>query len=397
MAWALAGIVQPAKSRRALLSFMAAILNPLVLSNSSAAMETSLYLALSMLTTRAALRYLETVPRASLAGIFLPMGCMVLTRPDSALFAIAISGCLVLALRRRPAECRAVVLSTALSGLAVLTCYGLLNHGFGFLMAKVVSGSSLQWRVMRASVGLLNILGLPGAAALGWYGARALVHGRDTVILPHEPGDFVNRLVLITLCLYIPRFFVLPDQLEYLIIPLTLFTIGIGRALRSEFGVAVITLSLMLNSVVHLSLIAREGGRLVLSPALNAGGLVQDFRARALNQVRASEAFRAYVARSVYGGEAPPPALVFDPYLDGFASSSGDLIIGSGSAYQIGDPELSGARRYRRSNYRRIYICDADLAPRQGWRVMEPAPSIAVLDRFRMGTPLNCKPMQAQT
>jgi hypothetical protein len=397
MARALADIVRPAQSRRALLGYMAAILNPLVLSNSSAAIETSLYLALSMLTTRAAVRYVETSPPPGAVGIFLPMGCMVLARPDSALFAIAISSCLVLAVRRRPAQCRAVVLGTVFSGLTVLACYALLNHGFGFLMARVVAGSSLQWRVMRASVGLINILGLPGAAALGWYGAMAVIHGRDTVILPAEPGDFINRLVLITLCLYIPRFFMLPDQLEYFIVPLTLFIIGISRALCSELGVACITLSLILNSIVHVSLFAREGGRLVVSPALNAGGVVQDFRSRALNQVRASEAFRAYVARSVYGGGAPPPALLFDPYLDGFASSSGDLIIGSGSAYQIGDPDLSGALRYRRSNYRHIYVCDADLAPRQGWRVMEPAPSVAVLDRFRIGTPLNCRPMQERS
>jgi hypothetical protein len=151
-------------------------------------------------------------------------------------------------------------------------------------------------------------------------------------------------------------------------------------------------MSLVLNSVLQVGLFVRAERQIVFAPTLNWGAVVQDWRARILNRARDTADFRDYVAKSVYGNAESPPVLYAEWYLDGFTSDTGDLVVGKASAYQIDDPELAGwLPRIRSSSYRHIYICDEELAPRQAWRVLQPAPSLGALKRFESHQPLTCK------
>jgi predicted membrane protein len=385
-------IIHPERSARLTLAFAAALLNPLVLSNSSALIETSLYLCLAMTTVAAGLSYLARTRQGVPYGFLAAMGLMVLTRPDSALFAMTIAACLLWDRRAQPATMRAIALGTVVTGAIVLAIYILLNHGLGFLSTGVMMGSSIGWRVGRAVISLVDIYGLIGSAVLSVLVAAAVVRRPRSVIALSSPMAFLDLLAIATFAVYLPRFVVLPDQLEYFIVPMTLSIVFLGRNLRSGPALVLIMLSMILSSAVHIALLQRHAdGRIALAPSVNWGGVVQDMQARELNQVRATPEFMSYVAKAVYGNAVPMPSLHFEPWLDGFTSTDRDLIIGESSAYQIDDPELSAAPRYRSSTYAHVYICNEDLAPRQGWRVMQPAPSVGVLALFERGTPLACR------
>jgi hypothetical protein len=384
-------LVRPDRNLRALLTFAAAVLNPFVLSNGSGPMETMLYLMLAMLSVVCAMRYLDS--RSSLArlGIFLFMGLMVLARPDAAVFALALALSLLFELRRDRAALAVVALGTVLTGGVVLSIYLFLNHGFDFLFnSGVLQGGSFKRRLQIAMVSLVNMYGLLGSATILCVFVLAILRGRRGLLADDAVFGFLDRLAVVALGLYLIRFVSLPDQLEYFIIPFILSIILVGRNVRLLPAVALICLSIAANSVVHVALFNRVDGMLSFSPSVNWGGVVQDWQARFFNRVRHDDEFKTFVAKSVYGASGTLPQLHAETYMDGFTSDQGDLILGRGALYQMDNPQTSVEPRYQSANYKRIYVCDDDLAPDSGWRHMQPPTSLAAVQRFHSGQLLIC-------
>jgi hypothetical protein len=340
-----------------------------------------------------ALRYIEFGGRGARFGTFIFMGLMVLARPDSALFAIALAISLIFEQRRDRKAAFALICGTILTGAVVLSLYVWLNHGLGFLEANVLEARGQ--RAQRAALSLINIYGLVGSATIvvlivlmpirsvrGW-----LMAGRDST-------SFLDRLAIITITIYTLRFLMLPDVLEYYIIPFILSIILLVRQIRPLIPLAVICLSIVLNSAFHFSLFTRVDGRLVLSPTLNVGGVQQDWRVRFFNLVRHNIKFQHFVAESVYGAAMALPQLAVPTYVPGFTSERGDLITGKNFVYLIDSPATSTLPRYRSETYNRIYVCDEDLAPEAGWRKMQAAPSFTAIEELNRGKPLSCHLME---
>ena len=83
--------------------------------------------------------------------------------------------------------------------------------------------------------------------------------------------------------------------------------IFLGRNLRSQWALGLITISLVLNSALQVGLFDRADGHIVFAPTLNWGAVVQDWQARILIRERDTADFRDYLTRSVYGDAEPPP------------------------------------------------------------------------------------------
>ena len=176
-ALALYSIIRPDQNVQSLLTFAACVLNPLVLSNSSALMEFALCIALAMLSLACALVYVRRRKLGALYGVLLNMGLMVLTRPNSVLFAITLTACLLVERRREPAALRRIMLGVGSTGAVVLGIYVLLNHGLEFLVAPVIGGRSAKTRVEYAVVSLMAIYGLLGSAVLLALVGLTLIRG----------------------------------------------------------------------------------------------------------------------------------------------------------------------------------------------------------------------------
>ena len=386
-------IVRPDRDLRGLLALAAAVLNPLVLSNASSLFETSMYVMLAFLSLVCALWYIEYQRHRALLGVFLFMGLMVFARPDSAVFAIALAISLVLEQRKDRRTAFALICGTILTGAVVLLLYVWLNHGLGFLGADVLQGRGQ--RLQRAAISLIDLYGLAGSATIVTLIFLMPVRSfRKWLLVNRDRTSFLDRLAVITIIFYVPRYLMLPDVLEYFMIPFILSIILFERQIRPLLPLAVICLSIILNSVFHISLLSRVDGRLVFSPALNEGAVQQDWRVRSFNLIRHNIDFRRFVAKSVYGPATPLPQVQAPTYGVGFVSEQGDLILGKSLFYLIDSPATSYAVRYRSETYNRIYVCDEDLWPTAGWRRMQAEPSYTAINEFRVGKSLSCQLMK---
>ncbi len=321
---------------------------PLLLANASSAIDFGWDVAAAM-----ALCVVAQTPARNArfaAAYFLCTTALLLLRPDNVLFVAAVTITLLLAGGGR----RAVIAATLLAGLVAACIYFGLN-GIGMLATGVTTTRPLFARLLRAAVFL--------TAALGHGGMLAIA------LLPATAPAFLTRVALLSWLLYLPRFAALPDQLDYLILPVTLTIVAAVAALpvRHVWAVGVLV---ALPSLVTVSLLGRDPFTGALRPhlALQWGALPQDWAARRFAARMASPAMTRSVEAHVSAGP-----LSYDTFMPGYISASGDLVIGLPHLYRV-LPLGGGAGALAtvpRARYRAIWACDAALGPNSGWRGWE--------------------------
>lgn len=326
-------------------------LTPVVFANASVPVDFCWDLAAGALAWRAAV-LARPGRRLAEAGFAAACLALCLLRPDNVLFAAALCGAVGLGDWRRGLRLACILAGCAAlaSGVYVALSGGALVHG--------VSTTRPLWaRVPRAAVLLAAALGPGGALAAG------LALG--------APGTLATRLMLVAWALYLPRFVLLPDQLEYLTLPVV-FTLRAGilaASTRLAWGLAALA---ALPLVAAPTLFARDGeGRLHLHPAFAPGVVAQERAARTwLMRLDAPEA-AARVAAAL--PEEVRPGLRHDEFLPAFVSAGGDLAIGRGQLYRVVSQGADAARvaTVPRARYRRVFTCDGSFGPGIGWRGLE--------------------------
>jgi hypothetical protein len=374
---------------------VAVILNPIVLTNASGMMETSLYMALFAWSTvylfaaRARdLDFGDLVASQVLAAL------MVLTRPDSAFSAVAAVLSLLLDSELQNRRVRVLMVSSV-CGLVSLAIYLMLNHDGGFLSVSILLYNPIARRLLQAGFGLVNILGLLGGVVLALLPFRIVVaHGAETVLTPilSRSARLLGRLLFLNILFVLPRYFALPDQLDYLAIVASLFWIWAAARIRSKVAVALLCASAALNSLFHISLFERRNDGFVPALSLNMGALFQDWRVREFRIVRASPAFREYVARNVYPDDANRPVFGEVPFYPGLITQGRnppDVVMDRKSAYVLDNPRFRGWY-YKRASFGIVYLCTEELFARRGWPLFQAPMSFAAVNAFRNDRPLHC-------
>jgi hypothetical protein len=375
---------------------IAVVLNPIILTNASAMMETSLYMALFAWSTvylfAARARdsdFHDLIPSQILAGL------MVLTRPDSALNAIAAVLSLLMDSELRDHRVR-ILVTSSVCGLVSLAIFLVLNPHGGFLSADILLYNPIARRLLQASIGFVNILGILGAIVVALLLSRLALAQRASMGLKSNlsgSARLLNRLVFLNLLFVLPRYFVLPDQPEYLLVAASLFWIWAAARFRSTVAVGIVGASAALNSLVHISFFERREEGLVPALSVNVGALFQDWRVREFRLVRASPAFREYVARNIYHENADRPVLGEIPFYPGLVSqgrNAPDVVLDRKSAYVLDNPRFH-AWYYKRSSFHTIYLCTEELFARRGWPLMQPPMSLSAVKAFRNDLPLHCE------
>ncbi len=322
---------------------------PLLLVNASSAIDFGWDVAAAM-----ALCVLAQTPARNArfaAAYFLCATALLLLRPDNVLFVAAVT--ITLLLPGRTGR-RAVIAATLAAGLLAACVYLGLN-GTGMLATGVTTTRPLSARLLRAAVFLTAALGPGGMLAIAW--------------LPWTAPAFLTRTALLSWLLYLPRFAALPDQLDYLILPVTI-TIAAAAAALPERRLWPVAVLVVLPSLITLSLLRRDPvtGALHPHPALQWGALPQDWAARRFAARMATpEMTHAIEARTSAG------PLTYDTFMPGYIAASGDLVIGRPHLYRV-LPLGGGAGALAtvpRARYRAIWACDAALGPNSGWRGWE--------------------------
>jgi hypothetical protein len=381
--------------RRQSFAAVAAILNPIVLTNASSMMETSLYMALFAWSTvylfAASGRDLDF---GDLVASQLLAALMVLTRPDSALSAVAAVLSLLLDSELRNRRLRVLVIS-GICGLTSLAIYLVLNHDGGFLSREILLYNPISRRLVQAGMGIANILGLLGVVVLAALLFRVLLTRRaDAVLTPSlsRSARLLSRLLCLNILFVLPRYLMLPDQLDYLAIVVSLFWIFAAGRIRSKVVAGLVSASAALNSFLHVSLLERGGNGLVPDLSLNIGALFQDWRIREFRILRASPAFREYVTRNIYPEDPNRPVLEEIPFYPGLITQGRhppDLVMDRKSAYVLDNPRFP-VWYYERKNFGAVYLCTEELFARRGWPLFQPPMSFAAVNAFRNDQPLHC-------
>jgi hypothetical protein len=332
LALRLVGVVAPGRVGVASVALCG---SPLLLTNASAAIDFGWSFA-------AAMGVLLATRRSAWAWLFVSVAALLLIRPDNVLFAAAVCLSLFGAGRRR--GLRACV-ACAGACLVAMSVYLTLNKTQVFLTGV---STSRPWDARLARACVL------AAASLGPGGVLAAA-----LVVRCRPGDadagLLARTALWSWALYVPRFVALPDQVEYLILPVetTILAACVVASSRLVWGMAALV---CLPDVVTLSLFQRheETGALSVRPALQWGAVPQDWAARRF-------AMRMQTAPALAGATgALPGTWRYDTYLPAYVSDKWDLAIGAGALYRVARP-----------GYRWVYACNVPLGPGIGWRGLE--------------------------
>ncbi|MFM8154457.1 MAG: hypothetical protein ACKOAF_00055 [Actinomycetes bacterium] len=387
-------LLRPTRALRSWLGFACwalLALSPVVLTNASAIMETPLLLlGLSLMA------YLLAFPgsRGWLVdiGILAVSLLLVLTRPDSILF-VAATGLALLFLaqswgdRLRKAGLLAVGVFV---GLVILV---LLTGKFPFQSSYLVE-EPLVRRAMRGAVGFNTALSPVGFVALAVFAimllitAYVLVRNRKTTaheVLDGSPLDshsFIIAWSIAMIVVYGARFTFLADEVEYLLPLLVTVAVAVPNLRWAGKRVWIPGLIVMAcvaaTSVMTVSLLQRTDPWQkdpVIRPSLQAGGFIQDLRARQASSVRSSPEYRAFLAESE------------GPLRSGIEDGSIALVPRDTWNYVI---SLAYGAYYSKSNS--VAACNEQTSDTliPGWRVSQPAASYADLAAFDAGNLMTC-------
>lgn len=380
----LAGRVAPGRVGLAAAALCAA---PLLLVNASSAIDFGWSFAAGMFLLLAALWVQRTPSARALASFGMAALAAILLRPDNVLFVAAVT--LALAWHNSPR--RGLIIAVSLGACMLAACIYLGLNGAGMLLTGVTTTRPWAARLARAAVF--------GSAALGPGGVLALVLLARREAGPTAPEGLLRRVVWFAWLLYVPRFVALPDQADYLILPVMASLLAAVCVLPWRTALVCAGLS-ALPALGTISMFRRDNdnGALQLALAPQPGALVQEWSARAFAAAMARPEMAAFVASRLEGTAAPaslvPTSLVYDTFLPGYLSPDRDLVIGQGQLYQIAPPRplaggagaLTHLATVPRAQFRTIYACNARLAPGVGWRGWEaPTPP-----DVQQGGPLRC-------
>ncbi len=329
---------------------------PLLLADASSAIDFGWDFAAGMALCVVAQGFLRG--GGSAVGYFVVALCLLLLRPDNVLFLAAVGGALLLGGVTR---WRVVVGACVCAAIAAACVYLGLN-GAAMLGHDVSTTRPWGGRVLRA--------GLFASAALGPGGAAALV------LLARARRDFLVQVMWLCWLLYLPRFVALPDQLDYLVLPVTLSLVVACARLRFRHAVGV-GLLVCVPSLVTLSLLQRDdvSGAVHFHQGLQWGALPQDWAARRFGARMGGQEMTRQVQGRVTVGD-----LRYDEYMPGYLSAAGDLVTGRMHLYRVAGLGGGAAGTVARTRYRGIWACSAPLGPNAGWRAWEAplrAPSAA--------------------
>lgn len=307
------------------------------------------------------------------------IGALVLTRPDFWPACLALFGAVLWQLKLQKRASLLFVGSNAAAALTVMLVFTALNGDLLSLSRtqEMLGEATLLRRLFVSVFGFVNLFGIVGLIAL-MVGSFILL--RQTIGSHRIDTTLTEKLFLLIWPLFIIRFVALPEKLEYILplIPASLLALSAPR--QPRLITAIVSLSLIANSLLSISLFQRPIGsdQLQLAPRLNKGALFQDWAERRTIQNALDPDFLNRLSAIVYAGDggrthAPLRWKNYDP---GLTSSDGDLVISQDQLYKLDNGRFRSESTLARGNYHRIFVCNQAIVPsRTGWRTMQPPPT----------------------
>ncbi len=354
-------------------ALIAAACSPLMLINASAMMETAM---LALWVTAALWAATKAVAAPTRKPLILAAAFSALcaaTRPDAALFALAVGASLAVMQREKPVRAMETLAWFAGFGLCAIGLYGLLNGGYAFVGEVGVTQDEAGRSLARAVLGMATVLGLFGAVVVGVTLARVARDPQDALLRVRRALPAQRLILWIAIAaggLYAVRFIALPDELEYLLPALLALCAAFG-VYAGRITCAALAASLVLANGAQLALFERSGERIAPAVSLQPGALTQDWALRRHNLwLRSPDTTAALAALAGAPGTTPDRTHF---WLNGLTFQGNAVVLGEDQLYRFltvddpGNPHWLG-------HYATIVVCPTPLVPRRGWRVLQPMP-----------------------
>lgn len=323
---------------------------PTVVTAGSTVMETTQGLALAILSVGTWLWLSESATRGRSALLGIVLGLCVATRPDYVILAGAIA---IVTLRYRLVPTRRMVVVGVVFLVTATVPY--LIYEDLLPGSRILRDETPAYRLVVGGAAMLGLIGIPGwlvagiTAVRGWRVLRSLSRREHAVV----------ALFGIALAGYLVRLWVLPDEIDYVIVLVPLGILALAMIERRPPAWAALCAAITLSGLVQVHLLDRDALlRPHLSPGLSPGAYVQDRRVIERN------AYRAEVVPAI--GRSIGDSLGIDVVRLDVSTDEGALVLIPDERLALYRPERRGGSCFRASIHQRIFVYP--MAENRGWR-----------------------------
>ena len=354
--------------------FLAICLHPVVLVNATVMMETMQALLLAIFAVFYYLRVLDNSVRADLDLTILAIinVLMVLTRPDMIFFSAVLIISLLLSERSKGNRVKLIaagLLSVSSIVLIYFSIYAYSNMEFPSRQINIQFDLA---HVARVVAGVINLFGVIFLVVLPVFVVMK-VNEIKRIDLRHVLGNPITLLFVISVIVYAVRWFILPHETEYLLVPFLVVSLFIHQELSPSikylFLLSILSMHLLMPTLLSKDAVApSQSFNSIYSIVLSTspGILYQDIEYRKLKKYIRDDKFVEDLQQALKFDVHKVEATLFTP---GFIVNS-DVFVSSKVGMWLVAKDKEQLSQLN-EKYNNIFVCKEDIIPNRGWRVMQ--------------------------
>lgn len=354
--------------------FVAVCLHPVVLLNATVMMETMQALLLVALSVFYYLRVLANNDQVNFNLTILAIinVLMVLTRPDMIFFSAALIISLLLCKKTTDNRMKIVaagLLSAASIVLIYLSLYTYFNVDFPSRSISIEFNLAHAARVVAGVINLFGIFFLVAFPVL----IVMKVNEAKRFDVNHVLDNPVALLFVISVVIYAIRWFILPHETEYLLVPFLVTSFFIHQkfslSFKYSFLLSILSMHLLMPTFLSKEAVAADqlfNSTYNIALSTSPGILYQDIEYRKLKKYIKSDEFIDDLQQAL---EFDLHKVEVTPFTPGFIVNSEVFVSSKIGMWLVAKDHEQLSQLNEKFN--NIYVCEEDIVPNRGWRVMQ--------------------------
>jgi hypothetical protein len=356
--------------------FLTLCLHPVILLNATAMMETMQVLVIVALIIYFYMKFTTSNDKFYIYLLSFLNILVVLTRPDTIFFSLVIF--LSLLLYKGEKNYRNLIFVNTLFALfLIFIFYKILYMSHSIAMPiSPISFSYDAIKFTRVILGLINAFGfiyLPFLLIYIFFIKCKFNIGKNVALFFRSTSP-LSVLFKCALIVYSIRIILLPDEVEYLLIPLIIFLIysseNFPRYMNYLLAISILSMHVAVPSIflkMPIQSASHEMGyQYHISPSMQAGILEQEKFFRLLKIYLNSDEFIKDLEKSI---ALQIDSIYTKPFFSGFIINSDVIVTSKVGLWQLQNSSDNWALLAQKFNT--LYLCDEDIVPNRGWRVMQ--------------------------
>ena len=352
-------------------------------------METSQGILFFLCTIFFSKKYIKSEKYKYLIAAFIFSYCAIMTRPDYVILGCGIFLVIFLNKRNNKKELFKLCILLLIGILACYYSYQLIYSEIDIFSVSTGGGSHLR-KMIRAIAGIMNLFTPIGVLIIILL---TLTKFKSILVFVKNfyNSDFLHQLTLVLTPLYLVRFLLLPDELEYIFPLYLLILISFSHVHINKKYLIILSISIISVNLIHISFFERHSlsDELVLSININQGAIIQDFAARKFKQINRTASFQDHLLKVLNYNciECRAKSIHYKIFGPGYITDTNYMITDRYNAHIIDNSRFLD----QYSGYGKVYVCEDPVRTHRGWRLMQPSiPYNQTISKYRKNLMLIC-------